>query len=362
MPLRRTIPMPTFSAATPCADPLTGHRVTRYGVASPAAMIGYETRLDLPQARLFPPQALAEPAVQPLDDPVWTDGNALGADDPVLGLYLNRRARALPWSVMRYPHVANLVLDRPVLVTLCPVCSGAAAFRSELEGRRVAFRLRGRYNGTMLLEDRSTGSLWSPFTGVALAGPARGARLERLPLAQCLWSEWLSMHPDSLVLHGEPPPGADKRRTIRVFPGSPGIGASFLATLVREIDNRLAHNVLVLGVESGTSARAYPLETLARIGPALNDALGGTEILVRSRPGTFHALAFHRRVADRVLSFRSSAPSEVYDEETKSVWNEMGEAVSGPLQGTQLAYVHSGVEEWYAFAAYHPGVDIFGPG
>jgi hypothetical protein len=41
------------------------------------------------------------------------------------------------------------------------------------------------------------------------------------------------------------------------------------------------------------------------------------------------------------------------------VWNEMGEAISGPLVGTQLAYLESGVGEWYEFAAYHPGTEIF---
>jgi hypothetical protein len=63
------------------------------------------------------------------------------------------------------------------------------------------------------------------------------------------------------------------------------------------------------------------------------------------------------------LVFGYSEGGEVYDEQTRSVWNEMGEAVSGPLAGTQLAYVNSGIEEWYAFAAYHPNTEIFiGPG
>jgi hypothetical protein len=36
----------------------------------------------------------------------------------------------------------------------------------------------------------------------------------------------------------------------------------------------------------------------------------------------------------------------------------MGEATSGPLAGMQLAYLESGVGEWYEFAAYHPDVEI----
>jgi hypothetical protein len=255
------------------------------------------------------------------------------------------------------PHVANLAFDdRPVLATLCPSCSGASAFRAEVEGRRLIFRLRGKYNGTMLLEDCSTESLWSPFTGVALAGTMRGAALDRLPLSQCMWSEWLAMHPTTMVLFAE--------RSVRegagtVFPGSPGIHRELLATLVRPLDGRLPHNTLVLGVENAAKARAYPLQALARIGPVLNDSLGGAEIVLRCRPGTLQALAFRRQVGDRILVFGHSQTRGVYDEQTGSIWNEMGEAVSGPLAGTQLAYLESGVGEWYEFAARHPGTEIF---
>jgi hypothetical protein len=314
-----------------------------------------DTVEQLPHARLLRPDQLAR-LPQPLNNPVWTNVYGhLRDDDPILGLYLGRRAWALPWWIMRKPHVANLEFEgQPVLVTLCPVCSSASAFRAEVEGLSLVFRVRGKYNGTMLLEDTSTTSLWAPFTGVALAGAMRGLSLERLPLSQCLWSEWLAMHPTTMVLHAE-----RARRESRAYPGSPGIAPELLATLVRPLDERLPHNTLVLGVENGASARAYPLQTLARIGPVLNDVLGDSEIVVRCRPGTLLALAFQRRVGDRVLVFGHSGTRGVYDEQTGSLWNELGAAVSGPLAGTQLAYLNSGIHEWYGFAAYHPDTEIF---
>jgi len=313
---------------------------------------------ELPQARLFDVKQLARGRLKPLNDPFWTDGyDHLRDDDPVLGLYLDRQAWALPWWIMKEPHVANLVLDdRAVLVTLCVMCSSASAFRAEVEGQSLVFRVRGKYNGTMLLEDGSAGSLWSPFTGVAMTGAMRGMILERLPLSQCLWSEWLAMHPTTLVLYAEQ---ALRQGLWSEFaPGSPGIAPGMRTTLVRPLDERLAHNTLVLGVEAGGCARAYPLQSLARIGPILNDSLGGVEIVVRCRPGTLQALAFRRRVGEHVLVFRYSQTHGVYDQQTGSVWNEMGEAISGPLAGTQLAYLESGVGEWYEFAAYHPDVEI----
>jgi hypothetical protein len=319
-----------------------------------------DTHCELPQAQLFGEQQLAESWRKPLNDPVWTDAyDHLRGDDPVLGLYLGGAAWALPWWIMKEPHVANLSLEaRPVLVTLCVMCSSAAAFRAEIEGKPLIFRLRGKYNGTVLLEDRSTASLWSPFTGVALTGPMRGAALERLPLSQCLWSEWLGMHPKTKVLYASQALRAG--HWSEFSPGSPGIAPGMQVTLVRPLDARLPHNTLILGVENAAKSRAYPLQALARIGPVLNDSLGGAEIVLRCRPGTLQALAFRRRVGDRVLVFGHSERRGVYDEQTGSVWNEMGEAVSGPLAGTKLAYVESGVGEWYEFAASHPGADVFG--
>jgi hypothetical protein len=320
-----------------------------------------DTHCELPQAHLFETKDLVEKGRRPLNDPVWIDAyDHLRADDPVLGLYLGRRAWALPWWIMRHPHVANLSFDDgPVVVTLCPVCSSASAFRAKVEGQRLYFHMRGLYNAAMLMQDGSTNSLWSPFTGVALAGAMRGAVLERLPLSQCLWSEWLAMHPRTMVLYAEQ--ASREGRGSQFSPGSPGITAGFLATLVRPLDGRLPHNTLVLGVENAAKARAYPLQALARIGPVLNDSLGGAEIVLRCRPGTLQALAFRRRVGDRVLAFGHSETRGVYDEQTGSVWNEMGEAISGPLAGTQLVYLESGVGEWYQFAASHPDTEIFKP-
>jgi hypothetical protein len=319
----------------------------------------WPTSDELPHARLYPQEMQAVSWHHPLNEPDWIRlYSHMRDEDPVLGLYLNGQARALPWWIMKNHHAANLLMeDLPVLVTLCEMCSGAAAFRAEVEGRRLMFRLRGQYNATILLADESTGSLWSPFTGVALAGTMRGVALERLPLSQCLWREWLAMHPTTQVAYGE--------QTLRGghgsdhSPGSPGIGQSFLSSLANQIDGRLPYNTLVLGVECGASARAYPLAALAQAGPAVNDSLGGMEMLVRCRPGSLQALAFSRRVGDQVLVFGSNQTGEVRDEQTKSVWNEMGEAVSGPLAGTRLLYLPSGVEEWYVFAAYHPKTEIF---
>ncbi len=53
--------------------------------------------------------------------------------------------------------------------------------------------------------DHETGSLWSQPNGEAIDGPRVGDQLELLPSSLTTWSDWLSVHPESLALDVENP-------------------------------------------------------------------------------------------------------------------------------------------------------------
>src|SRR5687768_18138169 len=77
--------------------------------------------------------------VRPLENPRWLgagEATEMRSDDAVVGLEFEGGAWALPWWIMKNHHVANLELNgKPLLVTLCEVCSSAAAFDPVIEGR-----------------------------------------------------------------------------------------------------------------------------------------------------------------------------------------------------------------------------------
>jgi len=296
----------------------------------------------------------------PLVDPRWVpaqDAAHMRADDPVLGFEFGGGAWALPWWIMKNHHIANLELGaKPLLVTLCEACSSGAAFDPVIDGRRHTFRLEGLYNGTIMPLDFETGSRWTGFTGEAIDGAMKGKVMQRLSLFQCTWQEWRELHADTLV-----PDGEGESRTGHGeghFPGGPIVAPRFRATLPH-IDARLAHYELVLGVVAGGAARAYPLAALEARGRALNDRLGEADIVVFSRPGTWMAGAYSRSLDGRSLAFRTEGDA-VLDAETGSRWEISGRAAAGPLAGRQLEYVHSGVEEFHIWAAFHPHTGVFG--
>lgn len=317
---------------------------------------------ELPGAKIMTDRMLRSHAwCKPLNEPNWRgagDHAHMRPHDPVLGLYRNAKAWALPWWIMKNHHVANLLLDRrPILVTLCEICSSASAFDSNPNSQRFNFRLTGMYNGTNMITDLETGSFWNPFKGEVLIGPKKGMVLERIALVQCEWREWLGMHPGSLVLWNE----QEQREghSSQQSPGSRGVGLDMRETLVRPIDQRLEHNTLVLGVEGDGTGFAFPLQELDKIGPVMQTTVDGDEIVIFHLPGSLHALAYSPVLDGEKLEFIQNKQALIADKQTGSHWNYAGECYAGQRRGNKLCYVNSGVEEWYIWAAYHPSTGIF---
>src|SRR5262249_31309129 len=238
------------------------------------------------------------PHLVPLGETAWMpvkEAEHMHSDDPVLAVTVAERAYILPWWVLKNHHIANLRLDgRPVAVTLCEKCSSAAAFDPLVQGDLRTFQVVGSWRGTHVLADHQTESVWASFTGECIWGYHRDVRLERLPLLQMSWEDCTNVYPEALVVEGagEPRDGHGSKH-------SPGSASKPLGGF-KDVDPRLRSNALVLGVEAGGAARAYPLESLMRAGGVFNDAVGGVDAVVFGGPSEYTAAAFERSLGDRV--------------------------------------------------------------
>jgi len=283
-------------------------------------------------------------------------------DDPVLGLYRHGKSWAVPWWIIKNHHVANLTLDeRPVLIAFCEACSSGIAFDPVVNGRLLTFHLVGTFDGSILIADYETNSYWTPLTGEALEGPLKGARLKQTEIVQCRWSEWLELHPQSLVAYG-----SEQLRKGHGFDKTPG-GAdkALLYLMLKPLDGRLPFNDLILGVTTGSEARAYSLLALdagpGRSGEniAVDDNVGGDEIVVLHKRGSWLAAAFSRRLGGQTLRFGLDKDGRFIDSIYHSHWSYQGEALDGPAIGKKMSSVTSRVEEWYVWAAFYPKTSIF---
>ena len=278
--------------------------------------------------------------------------------DLVLGITINGESKAYPTSMMWFHHVANDVVGgTPVAITFCVVCSSGVAFNPVIEGTRYNFSLFALYDAVMVMADDETGSVWAHLSGIALDGPLQGAQMEILPLIQTTWEHWKELHPNTLVLSNE-----SEYSDWYANPGlaEAGFGPEFIQSIVNW-DERLPANTLVLGVDVGSSYIAYPVELLIALGGIANDNYEDHEMLIIVDQRNAFSIAYSREVNGQILNFENIAISgiDIVDHETGSHWNIEGEAISGPLQGEKLTFVTSYLTEWYGWAAYHPGSDIY---
>jgi len=299
----------------------------------------------------------------PLDDPPTrslAEAGHMRSDDVVVGLALPGAARAYPWWVLKNAHTVNDRLDgMPVVIAFCEQCSGAAAFRREVDGRVLAMRTAGVWSGTVVLEDRQTGTLWAPFDGHALEGPLAPRRLERLPVQLATWAEWSARHPGTDVVFADPRHRGG--HGAREAPGKWGVVAEMGGTLSRW-DGRLPENTMVFGVREGTVERAYPRAAVVDQGGAVHDEVGGRTIVVLAA-GEYGIGGYDRRLAGRTLTFEANphAPGRFRDRETGSAWTVEGAAVEGPLAGRRLEPIEGFAVEWHVWSDYHPGTTLFEP-
>ena len=227
-------------------------------VASAGCVVGYsrdaadsdETTDDeietLPLAKQGTPPTICEEEMKPdginaVGDPSFgtvaeypedPDGYLPLTDErTVIGLRTGGDARAYPLSILNVHEVVNDVLDRPVIVTYCPICrSGMVADRriggeaavfdasgllwkppgvytaaAEKENRVFSDRDRGvSNNGNLVMYDGKTGSYWSQLLAQAICGPLAEERLDTRAATVSTWGEWRREHPDGAVLL--PPP------------------------------------------------------------------------------------------------------------------------------------------------------------
>ncbi|MEQ8841181.1 MAG: DUF3179 domain-containing protein [Acidimicrobiales bacterium] len=115
----------------------------------------------------------------------------------------------------------------------------------------------------------------------------------------------------------------------------------------------------VIAVEIGGEARAYPVQILIWH-ELVNDTIGDTPITVSYCPLCNSALAYDRRLGDRILDFGTSgrlfnSSLVMYDRQTESLWTHFdGRAVAGALTGAELDTYPISTVSWEDFRTAHP--------
>ena len=94
--------------------------------------------------------------------------------------------------------------------------------------------------------------------------------------------------------------------------------------------------------------------------------IGHARVLVVFDVVSATAAVYDREVDGRVLNFRLETPgglteARLVDKETGTVWSAFtGEALEGPLAGTQLERVKSTSSFWFGWKDWYPETSVYG--
>lgn len=313
-----------------------------------------------------------------IDNPKYT--SVLEADtwlrsmEPVILMQVDGQARAYPLQILMWHEIVNDTLSgEPLIVTFCPLCNTAIAFKRTVNGRVLDFGTTGRLRfSNLIMYDRQTETWWQQATGNAIVGELLGMQLELYPATIVSWESFKSEYPGGDVLSRDT--GYGRNYGSNPYVGYDDVNNPPFLYRGTPTPNQLAAVSRVLTIDLNGEAVAYPYQLLEEV-HVVNDAIGGKDLVVFWQAGVASALdasdiatgrdvgtgaAFSRDIENGTLTF-SFDGMFIRDNETDSTWNIFGEAIDGELKGMRLSPVLSINHFWFSWAAFKPETRIYRP-
>jgi Protein of unknown function (DUF3179) len=321
-------------------------------------------------------------SIPAIDHPRFQAANRvrfLGPAAPVIAIEVRGVARAYPVAILAYHEIVNDVVGgEPVAVTFCPLCNSPVAYDRRLDGHTVRFGVTGELaESNLIMFDRRTRTWWQQLSGRAIAGPLTGRTLRPIAATMVAFGPWRAAHPDASVMR--PPARSPFRYAVDPY-GSYDRGPRQPGALVRTepYDHRLPPKRRVIGVpaQGGRPPVAFALPAgrgtfrLAR-GPEGSPPLVALFGYGERLPETGRVPA-EARVGWSGSVFVASADGHpvdlvatargFVDRATRSRFDLLGRAVSGPLADAQLPLVPQAQAFWFAWSHFSPNTLVSRPG
>ena len=314
---------------------------------------------------LLPPDAI--PSIdEPKFDSVEDASAWLEPQEPVISFVHDGDARAYPLHILTWHEIVNDVVGgEPVIVTYCPLCNSAIVFARTVDGEVREFGVSGKLRRSdLIMYDRTNESLWQQLSGKAIVGIDAGTLLDFLPAQIVSFEEFGAAYPGGMVLNRD-------TGTIRPYGENPYVFYDTQTRMVVSVpefeDARLDAKERVLAVELNGEAVAFAWQALTEH-VVIEAEIGGQPVVAFWQSGAVSALddafivgsrnvgsagAFIPMLDGERLTFEAR-DGAIVDAGTGSTWNVLGQAVHGPLAGSQLEAVVSGSHFWFAWSVFKP--------
>jgi len=256
-----------------------------------AAVIIYMTNFKMAADAMFqqPKQLIMADATE----------NKVDTDRLVIGIILNGKAKAYPVQYIGYHHqVQDTLAGKPILVTYCTVCRTGRVYEPVINGVHEHFRLVGMDHFNAMIEDASTKSWWRQATGEAITGKLKGTDLPELMSSQTSLSEWITLHPQTLIMQADPSFIKQYDTTFKFENGKSKSKLTGTDSLSWK------NKSWVVGIRIGKETKAYDWNQLKAV-RIIQDTLNNTPVLLLLSKDNKSFFAFERPSAVAVFTINN---------------------------------------------------------
>jgi hypothetical protein len=204
-----------------------------------------------------------------------------------------------------------------------------------------------------------------------ISGLWAGNGLTLLPVIETTWGYWKRLFPGTRVISAQSSGTFNiNRYTLYPYEGYrlPESGPLFpLSPSSEENPIVLDHSPkeVALGLRFGQIAKAYPFSTMGGEEVVINDTVAGQDVLILYYADGRLALPYQRNVGGTRLTFEkiqstdSRFPFMMRDQETGTIWNMLGQGISGEMANSQLRQIAAHNTFWFAWATFWQETEVY---
>lgn len=299
----------------------------------------------------------------------------------MFGIVIDGEAHAYPWDILIWHEIVNDEINgKPFSVTFCPLTGTGLLFnRSAISGSTIG--VSGKlYENNLVFYDRESDTHWSQVLNLAIYGEKIGQKLKIEPIVETKWKVWKVLHPDTKVLSRSSSSElfqrlynyniyGDYRDTDTIW-----FKTAYNATLA-PYDKYFPKALnLVIGTDT-SKIKVYPFEELGKKS-VLNEKQENKPFAIFFDKINQLVIPFDSTIDstltdETVLKFKLVNATEfdlnssqtlsmpVFQDQTGTIWNMLGQAIYGTLEGEKLDQIPSFNAFWFAVTAFFPEATIY---
>ncbi len=293
--------------------------------------------------------------------------------EKVIGIVVGGEARAYPYDILNWHEIVNDVFDGVhVSVTYCPLTGSGILYHTEALNNAELGTSGFLYENNLVFYDRVTDTQFSQMGNVGIRGEQVGVEVSYSAAVETTWEAWQKLHPETVILSEETGIERDyDRYPYGTYKSDRSI--YFPSTFNQDVApyNLYHEKTLTQILQIDEEVLLLPFPELEKL-PILNHQFNNHDLLTLYEPDEALSLTYSATINDETLEFNpydDSSSSLTSDltlglplviDNTNTIWNYNGLAISGPLEGEQLTLIATYNAFWFAASTFNYDAKILG--